>query len=339
MPAPISSSASDGPLDTVWTTRKLLDWITSRLEEHDVESPRVCAELLVSAALDCDRLRLYMEPERVASTEERDRLRSWVRRASQQEPVHYLVGEAWFHGRAFEVNRSTLIPRPATETLVECATEKVREVDGARILEIGTGTGCVVTAILDALDRPTRAAARRKAAAIADVLPNMQDQDEVLQEHETPPSVTPATAVAIELVPEAAELASRNLARHNLESRAEVRVGNLFEALREEDRCGFDLLVSNPPYISDAEWSRCAANVREFEPEVALRGGVDGLDVIRSLISGASDVLKPGGWIALEIQYDQASRCTALLEEAGLECVAVHQDHEEHDRVVIAQKP
>lgn len=336
MSAPPSSSESHDPLSAVWTTRKLLDWIASRLAEHEVESPRVCAELLVSAALGCDRLRLYMEPERVASNQERDMLRDWVRRASAQEPVQYLVGETWFHGRSFEVNRSTLIPRPATETLVECAIDLIREVDGARMIEIGTGTGCVTTAILDALDRPSRAEARRKAAAIADQLPFQAG--EVPEVPTDSAVVNLATAVAIELVPEAAELARRNLQRHGFDSRVEVRVGSLFEPLKAEDHGTFDLLVSNPPYISDAEWEKCAANVREFEPEVALRGGQDGLDLIRSLIAGASGVLKQGGWLALEIQYNQADLITALLEEAGLSFVALHQDHEAHDRVIIAKR-
>jgi release factor glutamine methyltransferase len=78
--------------------------------------------------------------------------------------------------------------------------------------------------------------------------------------------------------------------------------------------------------------------VREFEPEIALRGGQDGLDLSRPIIAGASKVLKQGGWLALEIQYDQADVITALLGEAGLSFVAVHQDHEAHDRVIIARR-
>ena len=115
---PTGSNAHEQPART-WTTRKLLDWIANRLEEAGVDAPRVCAELLVSAAIGCDRLRLYMEPERVAGEDERERLRDWVRRASSHEPVQYLVGETTFNGRAFEVDRSTLIPRPSTLALVE----------------------------------------------------------------------------------------------------------------------------------------------------------------------------------------------------------------------------
>ena len=202
------------------------------MDEHDVDAPRVCAELLVSAALECDRLRLYMEPERVASAEERELLRDWVRRASTQEPVQYLVGETWFHGRAFAVDRSTLIPRPATEALVEHASHAIQGRDGARILEIGTGTGCVVMSILDAMDRPSRAEARRMAARRADQL-SLQHQEvpEVQEPAQEQESSNPATAVAIELVPEALELARRNLQRYGYDSRVDLRVGSLLEPL------------------------------------------------------------------------------------------------------------
>ena len=171
MPDDRSESQSTSSSDTPWTTRKLLSWITSRLEKSSIDSPRRSAEMLVSGAIGCDRLRLYMEPERISSDEERTVLRDLVTRATRNEPIQYLVGEGWLHGRAYEVDSSTLIPRPSTETLVEHASKVLASVDGAKFLEIGIGAGCVTVSILDALDRPGRAESRRKAAAIADALP------------------------------------------------------------------------------------------------------------------------------------------------------------------------
>ena len=337
MSTPTTGSHAHGNPDQVWTTRKLLEWISTRLEDAGVDAPRVCSELLVSSALGCDRLRLYMEPERVASNSERDRLRDWVRRAGNHEPVQYLVGETTFNGRAFEVDRSTLIPRPSTETLVEHASHALEGVNGARILEIGTGTGCIIASLLDALDRPSRAESRRLEALKADQLP-FQDQDDAAQPPDPMPEVmVEATAVATDVVPEALDLAGRNLRRHGYQQRVDLRIGALFEPLQDHEFGGFDLLVSNPPYVSDAEWAKCAANVREYEPERALRGGKDGLDIIKPLFANASGVLKPGGYVAVEIQYDQASAVTALLPDAALDFVAVHQDHEGHDRVLIAR--
>ena len=119
------------------------------MESRDVDSPRICSELMVSTAIRCERLRLYMEPDRVATEAERETLRDWVRRASLHEPVQYLVGEAWFRGHRFEVDSSTLIPRPSTETLVEVAAAHLAGLDHPPlILEPCTGTGWAGIALL-----------------------------------------------------------------------------------------------------------------------------------------------------------------------------------------------
>ena len=312
------------------------------MESHGVDSPRPCAELLLTAVIGCDRMRLYMEPERVASDQERETLRDWVSRAAAHEPVQYLVGEAWFHGRLYEVDRSTLIPRPATEVLVDQSVAAVRDLDGPNILEIGTGTGCVITSILDALDRPNRAASRRKAAAIADGLvfeSESKDEDSEETTTEEEPEFNPATAVAIELVEEAVELARRNIDRHGFAERVDIKQGSLFEPLTAADRGRFDLLVANPPYVSDSEWERCEPNVRDYEPESALRAGADGLAIIKPLVEGAVKAVRSGGVVAIEIQYDQGPAVAALFQSAGLTDVEVHKDLEDHDRVVVGRRP
>ena len=295
--------------------------------------------MLVSGAIGCDRLRLYMEPERISSDEERSILRDLVTRATRNEPIQYLVGEGWLHGRAYEVDSSTLIPRPSTETLVEHASKILETVVGARILEIGIGAGCVTVSILDSLDRPGRAESRRKAAAIADALPFQKANQDQAEETADSTEVknTPAEVVAVEIVPEAAELAKRNLSRHGVLDRIDLRVGSLYEPLEAHHQNAFDLIVSNPPYISDEEWARCDPNVKDYEPETALRGGVDGLDVIRPLVAQAPEYLKSGGWLAVEIQHDQGSEVTELCTKAGLASVVVQKDHEGHDRIILAQ--
>lgn len=332
--------------DESWTTRRLLAWIRGHLAERGVDSPRICAEMLVAAAIDAERLRLYMEPDRQATESERRVLRDWVKRAGEHEPVQYLVGEAWFHGLRFEVDASTLIPRPSSETLVEVAAERLRHVPHpARILEPCTGTGCVGVALLRLLDRPHRAASRLREAdeAIrADVARLVAATGGELDDDSPdgdPAEITVlpgelATLVATELVPAAAGLAGRNIAAHGLGDRAEVRVGSLYEPLADRDAGTFDLIVANPPYVSDVEFDACPRNVRDHEPATALRGGADGLDVIRPLLAGARRWLRPGGAIAIEIQYDQADAVRRLLDDAGFGDVQVRRDFENHDRVV-----
>ena len=184
----------------------MLQWITGFLAERTIDSPRVCAELLLSHVIGCERTRLYMEVDRPASPTELARLRELVKRAGQHEPVQYLVGETWFHARPFHVDRSTLIPRPATETLVELAVQWARERGGpVRMLDVCTGSGCVAISVVAALVTPRRGT--------------------------TEPPVSPmeATAVASDLVPAAIDLALRNATRHGLQARIEFRTGDLFE--------------------------------------------------------------------------------------------------------------
>ncbi|MEE2972208.1 MAG: peptide chain release factor N(5)-glutamine methyltransferase, partial [Planctomycetota bacterium] len=344
--------------DAPWTTRRLLSWIRTHLESRKIDSPRICAELLVSAAIGAERLRLYMEPDRLASEEERSTLREWVRRASAHEPVQYLVGEAWFHGHRFEVDSSTLIPRPSTETLVEVSAELLQDVSptGLRVLEPCTGTGCAGLALLRLLDRPHRAAARMREvdeAILADVerlsaaMDGASDAPDDAPEPAGEPSEPvigtlpgeSASVVATDLVPAAVALATRNAAAMTLGDRFDARVGSLYEPLREAERGSFDLILANPPYISDAEFARSPLNVREHEPATALRGGVDGLDVMRPLVADAPRWLRPGGVLAVEAQYDQADAVRGLMETAGFREISVRRDLDDHERVIVGRLP
>ncbi len=112
------SAAATSPNET-WTTRSLLRWMTEHFEAKRVDSPRVTAEMLLAHVLECERMKLYMEVDRLASEDERNRLRELVARAARHEPVQYLLGEGQFFGRVFAVNPSTMIPRPSTETILE----------------------------------------------------------------------------------------------------------------------------------------------------------------------------------------------------------------------------
>lgn len=296
------SAASTSPNET-WTTRSLLRWMTDHFEAKGVDSPRVIAEMLLAHVLECDRMRLYMEVDRSASEDERTRLRELVARASHDEPVQYLLGEGWFFGKAFAVNPSTLIPRPATETIVEHLLQALRgegEPDSQLIADIGTGTGCI-------------------AISLAGLLPG-------------------AKLIATDINAEALELALSNAEKHEVADRVEFRRGSLLEPIA--DMTGdFDAICSNPPYVPDHEWDAIAANVKDYEPEAALRGGADGLDLIRPLISGGGTLLKPGGRLYLEIATCNRDEVIKLAQLAGsYEDIEVLRDHEGLDRVLSARR-
>jgi len=307
-----STADTEGP----WTTRRLLQWTTGFLSERRVDSARLCAELLLAHVFGCERTRLYMEVDRPASAIELARLRELVKRAGSHEPVQYLVGETWFHARSFLVDRSTLIPRPATETLVGLAVDWARARSAPlRMLDLCTGSGCIAVSVTAALTTP------RKGWA------------------EAPHPPVETRAVATDLVPAALELAARNAVRHGQQERIEFRQGDLFAALRPDELGTFDLITANPPYVSDAEWARCAPNVREHEPVGALRGGPDGLRLIEPLLRQVGDWLKPGGRALVEVAASQGEAVRRLVEGVtALRFGSIVKDHEGLDRVVVVDR-
>lgn len=301
MPSPASEQAAATKTDR-WTTRSLLRWMIGYFEPRGVDSPRVVAEMLLSYVIGCERMRLYMDVDRPASPMELETLRDLVRRAGKHEPVQYLVGHASFFSREFEVNRSTLIPRPSTETVVEHVLQWLRASGRSApvIADIGTGSGCI-------------------AISLAAQLPN-------------------AHIIATDIVLEALELAQRNADKHNVADRIEFREGVGLERLKQGlPGQRFDCICSNPPYISDAEWEKVDRNVRDYEPESALRAGPEGMDVIDPLIAGAAPLLEPGGQLVIEIGHHQKKLVLDRIEQAeGLGEATVLTDHEDFWRVLVA---
>lgn len=296
------SAAATSPNET-WTTRSLLRWMTEHFEAKRVDSPRVTAEMLLAHVLECERMKLYMEVDRLASEDERNRLRELVARAARHEPVQYLLGEGQFFGRVFAVNPSTMIPRPSTETILEHLLQSIRgegEKEPLLIADIGTGTGCIAISLAAQLSQ--------------------------------------ARLIATEVSPEALELAASNAERHKVANRIEFRPGSLLEPIADMTGA-FDAICSNPPYIPDHEWESIVPNVKDHEPASALRGGTDGMDFIRSLIAGAGALLKPGGRLYLEIATCNRDAVIKLAQQAGnYEDIEVIRDHEGLDRVLSARR-
>ena len=306
----------------VWTSRRLIRWIDSHLTAKGIDAPRVCAEMLVGHVVGAERMQLYMEADRPASATELERLRALVVRASRHEPVQYLVGEAWFWSKRFAVGPATLIPRPATEHLVEEAVLAARNAaaNGARpvrMLEIGTGTGCISTCVAAALRGQRRGT------------------------EPTDPPVLPIEIqiVATDLVPAALELARANAAAHGATDAIDFRVGSIYEPLTAAEQGTFHVLVSNPPYVRDDEWQEMNANVRDHEPRTALAGGVAGMDVLAPLIAGAHNWLVPGGRLVVEIghrQHDDVRAAAAA--NAHLGGVDIKMDFEGFWRMLVATR-
>lgn len=270
------------------------------LASKGVETPRLVMEQWMAQVLGCPRLQLYLKFDTVIPEERLVPLREGIKRLGLGEPLQYVVGETEFMGYRFRSDRRALIPRPDTECLVkavlECAPLWSRPTP--RVVEIGTGSGCVITSL--ALARPG------------------------------------VSFGAIDIQPAALELAAENAALHGVADRVTFRQGDLLLSIPPGS---LDAVVANLPYIPSDECDRLPRHIRDHEPRSALDGGPDGLDLIRLLATQAKGVLRPGGWIFLEIGFDQGVQVAGILSACGFVDSGMIQDTGHRDRVVRAVSP
>lgn len=255
-------------------------------------TPRLDAELLLAHILGSSRVRVLAGGRELLDPDQQAVFDALLKRRINLEPVAYLTGHKEFYGLDFLVDQRVLIPRPETELLIELALERARRT-GPRslvIADIGTGSGCI-------------------AVTLAAYLPG-------------------ARVYAVDLSPEALQVAENNVARHGLQDRVHVLAGDLLKTLPEP----VDVLVSNPPYtVLEA----IDEGVRRHEPHLALDGGTEGLKVYRQLLMEAPSYLRPSGSVVLEIGAGQGDAVTAIARTSFPEgSIAVYPDLAGHDRVV-----
>ena len=260
--------------------------------ERGVDAPRRSAELLCGHVLGMSRLQLYLAHDRPLSERERQDLRMLVKRRSQHEPLAHLLGEQEFCGLSLHVDRHVLVPRPETEHLVDLAA-KLAPPSG-RVVDLGTGSGAIGVAL----------AARR-----ADV-----------------------TVVATDVSRPALAVARRNVLRHGLEGRVHLVGGSWWEPFAAAAPGGsaaagggavgvgttsFDLVVSNPPYVDPARTDLLAADVRRYEPHVALFGAPGDPAVhYRAIVGGLTAHARSGAWVLLETGVEAADAALDVLRRA-----------------------
>ena len=284
------------------TISQLLSKSAAWLKDKGSTTSRLDAELLLAEVLGVSRVDLYVNFEQPLNTAEIDRYRKLVRRRGEGEPVAYILGRAYFHNLTLRVDRHVLVPRPETEHLVEAALGFLVEGDWQRppfVLDLGCGSGAIAIAL---------------AAGFPD-----------------------ADIVAADSSPEALELAEENARAAGVAQRIRFARSDMFEAL--DPMQTFDLIASNPPYISAEEWDKLPRDVRDYEPREALYGGPDGLHYYRQLAEEAPQFLRPRGALVLEIGASQAAAVRELLEASGrFGAVGVIQDYAGLDRVVEARR-
>jgi release factor glutamine methyltransferase len=289
-----------------WTVRRLLEWTSGFFTRKNVDPARLSAELLLAHVLNVPRIKLYTDYERPLNDKELASFRALVQRASEQEPIAYLTGKAHFFNLEFEVNPDVLIPRPDTETIVENVLQLKRYEAGfetPRVLDLCTGSGCI-------------------AAAIAHHLKQ-------------------STVLATDISAHAIVVAKRNIERLHVDDRVTIELGDLYEPIsRIVDAQPFDLIVSNPPYIPTAQLEQLDRSVKDYEPRVALDGGLDGLQLVRRILAGAPNHLRAGARIYLEIQFNQGSAVLELAKEheSWLTDARIIKDQAGRDRVLTGRK-
>jgi release factor glutamine methyltransferase len=264
-----------------WTIGRLLTWTTEYLRKQGSQTARLDAELLLAQARGCERIELYTAFQEEADSATRDAFRDLVRRRAAGTPVAYLLGYREFYSLSFAVTPDVLIPRPETEfvvvELLDRAAEYTPQNGQLRIADVGTGSGIL-------------------AVCAAKHLAGCQ-------------------VVAIDICPRALTVARQNAAAHGVSDRIDFLEGDLLGAVADGVR--FDFIVSNPPYVSEAEFERLQPDVRLHEPRVALLAGATGLEVAARLVPQAAQRLVPGGWLIVEISPMIEARVVELLAENG----------------------
>ena len=296
--------ASEATEKTSWTIKKLLEWTTDYFSQVPLEQSRLAAEILLAHVLECQRIDLYMQFDRCPEPAQLGEFRALVKQAAAQEPVAYLTGQAHFFSLEFEVSPAVLIPRPETEVLAASAIDFCRHGTirpTVDVLDLCTGSGCLAVAI--------------------------------------GVNVVETQIVAVDTSPEALEIARRNIAKHDLEGRVSILQSDLFERLDQAPKGIFDLIVSNPPYISKEEIDTLPEHIKNYEPVEALLAGDNGLEVHKRIITEVEPYLADNGCIMLEVAYNQSELVICLLEQAdNFKEISTIPDNLGYQRVVKGRK-
>ncbi|MCH2123869.1 MAG: peptide chain release factor N(5)-glutamine methyltransferase [Pirellulaceae bacterium] len=262
-----------------WTIGRLLTWTSDYLTKQGSTSPRLDAEVLLADACGCERIDLYTAFDRAATETVRVTFREMVRRRAEGTPVAYLVGKREFYSLSFRVTPDVLIPRPETEHLVIETLDLIKTLDGKpiKIVDVGSGSGNV-------------------SVAIAKHAPSSQ-------------------ITAVDISKTALEIARKNVETHQVQEQVSLVAGDLLEGFNDEPQ--FDFVVSNPPYVSEAELTQAACEVKDYEPHIALLGGPQGTEIIARLVQQSTGRLKSGGWLLLEFSPMIATLVADLIDASS----------------------
>ena len=272
---------------------------TEYLSKKGIDSPRINAELLLADVIKCKRLDLYLAFDRPLAEEELNKYRELIKRRASFEPLQYITGTVEFYGLELKVNPSVLIPRQETELLVENILINFSKEAELNILDIGTGSGNI-------------------PVALAYYLPYAQ-------------------ITSTDISAEALTLAQENASKYNLSDRIRFMQHDI---LREDmDKFPeFDLVVSNPPYVSLESFSSLQKEIKDYEPKTAVTDGSDGLSFYRVIVQKASPKIKEGGKLFFEMAQGQYDDVKDLMIKNNFSHIEVVKDYQNIERIISGEK-
>ena len=309
-------------MNEIWTIGRILKWTENFFKEKGIESPRLDAEVLLGHVLEKERIYLYVHFDEPLQPQELADYREAIKQRIRRVPVAYIIGQREFMGLTFHVTEDTLVPRPDTEILVQAAIERLKMMSGAEeahpvhFADIGTGTGAICLSVLHYLPQ--------------------------------------ATADTVDISEAARKVAEENAEALDVADRVTFYTGDLLTPLAKAQSGGaggkagaaeettgapYDAILSNPPYIPDADIEGLAPEVRCKEPRTALAGGADGLDFYRRLVADSPALLKDDGFLAVEVGIHQAQAVAKMAVESGsFVRTEIIKDYGGIERVVVAWK-
>jgi len=277
----------------IWTILELITWGTGYLAEKNIDDARLNIELLLSHILHLQRIQLYTKFDQPLSEQELALFKSLLKRRLVNEPLQYILGETEFMGLKFSVDRSVLIPRPETELLVDQALTLIKQrfFDSKElsILDLGTGSGCI-------------------AVSLAVKLPH-------------------TFVTGIDISEEALVVAARNAERNNVSDRTKFLKADMMGLKAETFPQRFQCIISNPPYISIAELTQVAPEVKEYEPVTALTDNANGLKFYPEIAHFAQAALTDDGIVGMEHAYNQSESVLEIFKSADFSDEVIVKDY------------
>ncbi|MCK5075955.1 MAG: peptide chain release factor N(5)-glutamine methyltransferase, partial [Calditrichia bacterium] len=287
--------------EQIWTIKKVLDWAAPYFHKKGIENARLNAEWLLGEILQLDRIKLYLNFDKILTKNELSTFRAVIEKRLEHKPLQYILGHYDFMGIDLLLNENVLIPRPETELLAESAIEHFkRKRSEIKVLEIGVGSGCI-------------------PAALKNHLKSVVHYD------------------GLEISSSAIELAKENFKKHNLPEEFKIYENDFLNSFPEElNDKKYDLIISNPPYVTEEEWQTLQPEVKNHEPKTALVATHEDPLIFYKKISELKDKLNKNGIILVEMSYSLWKEINEIFKDAGFD-VEIIKDYSQRERILLAK--